>query len=356
MKNKLGENIRALRKSRSLTQEQLAEAMGVSAGAVYKWEAQLSTPDIEIIILLAEYFEVSVDVLLGYEMQSSKLSAMLERINSLFIAGDVEKARSESERALQKYPNSFELVYKCALFHFMSDDTESLRRSLALFKRSLELIDQNTDEHISEGLICGMMAQIHAKLDEYEEAIELLKKHNQDGSNNAAIGEVLARGCKKPDEALLYLSNGLDGISTKLVRLCVGYANAYGQKEDYARGTDIMLWLINIIDGMRTDDCMIYLDKICAVLFAGCAEFAIEMGDSAKAREYLKKAYDIAVRFDAEPINDMRNLKFYHGSPNARSYDDLGATALEAAEKIIREEITAERLIPIWKEICNEKN
>ena len=39
MKMMLAENIRTFRKERSLTQEQLAEALGVTAGAVYKWEA-----------------------------------------------------------------------------------------------------------------------------------------------------------------------------------------------------------------------------------------------------------------------------------------------------------------------------
>ncbi|MBR3016387.1 MAG: helix-turn-helix transcriptional regulator [Clostridia bacterium] len=42
MKMMLAENIRTFRKERSLTQEQLAEALGVTAGAVYKWEAKLS--------------------------------------------------------------------------------------------------------------------------------------------------------------------------------------------------------------------------------------------------------------------------------------------------------------------------
>lgn len=39
MKIQLAENIRDLRKKRALTQEQLAEALGVTAGAVYKWES-----------------------------------------------------------------------------------------------------------------------------------------------------------------------------------------------------------------------------------------------------------------------------------------------------------------------------
>lgn len=42
MKIKLSENIRKLRRERSLTQEQLAEVPGVTVGAVYKWEAGVS--------------------------------------------------------------------------------------------------------------------------------------------------------------------------------------------------------------------------------------------------------------------------------------------------------------------------
>ena len=44
---KLAENIRALRKQRNLTQEQLAEVLGVTVGAVYKWEAGLSLPELK---------------------------------------------------------------------------------------------------------------------------------------------------------------------------------------------------------------------------------------------------------------------------------------------------------------------
>ncbi len=46
MELKLAENIRAFRKERSLTQEQLSEVLGVTAGAVYKWEAGLSVPEL----------------------------------------------------------------------------------------------------------------------------------------------------------------------------------------------------------------------------------------------------------------------------------------------------------------------
>ena len=64
-KETLGKRIATLRKERGLTQEQLAEKVGVSAQAVSKWENDISCPDITLLPLLADLFGVSVDELLG---------------------------------------------------------------------------------------------------------------------------------------------------------------------------------------------------------------------------------------------------------------------------------------------------
>ena len=67
LKLSLSTNIKELRKSHNLTQEQLAEAMNVTVGTVSKWESASSSPDIEMIVELADFFHISVDVLLGYQ-------------------------------------------------------------------------------------------------------------------------------------------------------------------------------------------------------------------------------------------------------------------------------------------------
>jgi len=61
----LGDRIKYHRKRLGMTQEQLAERMGVSAQAVSKWENNLSCPDISVLPELAGVFGVSVDELLG---------------------------------------------------------------------------------------------------------------------------------------------------------------------------------------------------------------------------------------------------------------------------------------------------
>lgn len=64
MKFTLGQNISALRKEKGLTQEELSEMLVVSPQAVSKWENDLSCPDIMLLPVIAEIFELSVDQLL----------------------------------------------------------------------------------------------------------------------------------------------------------------------------------------------------------------------------------------------------------------------------------------------------
>ena len=80
MQIRLSENIRALRRRHGLTQEQLAEALGMTPGAVYKWEAGLSQPELAVIVELADLFDTSVDVLLGYEMKDNRRQTAAVRL------------------------------------------------------------------------------------------------------------------------------------------------------------------------------------------------------------------------------------------------------------------------------------
>lgn len=63
----LGSNIMRLRKENDLTQEQLANGLGITYQAVSKWETGVSSPDISMLPLLADVFEVSIDELFGRE-------------------------------------------------------------------------------------------------------------------------------------------------------------------------------------------------------------------------------------------------------------------------------------------------
>ncbi len=63
----LASRIRYLREKRGVSQEHLAALMGVSLQTVAYWESEMSVPNIETIIILSEYFEVTTDYLLKGE-------------------------------------------------------------------------------------------------------------------------------------------------------------------------------------------------------------------------------------------------------------------------------------------------
>ncbi len=60
----MADRIQYLRKTKGLSQEELADKVGVSRQAVSKWESEQSTPDIEKIIIMSELFEVTTDYIL----------------------------------------------------------------------------------------------------------------------------------------------------------------------------------------------------------------------------------------------------------------------------------------------------
>ena len=60
----IADRIQHLRKAKGISQEELADQIGVSRQAVSKWESEQSTPDMEKIILLSDYFETTTDYLL----------------------------------------------------------------------------------------------------------------------------------------------------------------------------------------------------------------------------------------------------------------------------------------------------
>ena len=108
MEDMLAVNIRTFRKQRRMTQEQLAEALGVTVGAVYKWEAKLSTPELKMIMQMADLFDASVDVLLGYRMKDNRPEAIVERLYR-YCQTLNPAAPAEAEKALSRYPNSLQV-------------------------------------------------------------------------------------------------------------------------------------------------------------------------------------------------------------------------------------------------------
>lgn len=137
------DNFKTMRKKHALTQEQLAEALGVSCQAVSKWETNSSYPDISLLPIIADYFGVSVDYLIGHDA-----SKQLEEINNVCMLADdlfaerrYMEAISPLREMLIRHPGNEKLMYKLAwaLSGTKRESEENYDEAILLYHKILEI-------------------------------------------------------------------------------------------------------------------------------------------------------------------------------------------------------------------------
>ncbi len=103
----IGNKIKELRKQRGITQEQLANSIGISFQAVSKWENNIALPDVANLPVLASYFGVSLDCLFDYDIHDIKSKTLaIAKESWKYRSSDVEKAKSILEDGLKQYPDN----------------------------------------------------------------------------------------------------------------------------------------------------------------------------------------------------------------------------------------------------------
>ena len=65
--SKFAERLKELRLEKNMSQRDLSKALGFSQAAIARWESNIQTPNIDVAILVAKYFKVTTDYLLGLE-------------------------------------------------------------------------------------------------------------------------------------------------------------------------------------------------------------------------------------------------------------------------------------------------
>ena len=96
----LSQNICKLRKEHHLTQEQLAEALGVTFASVSKWERGVATPELQLIAKMADFFGVSLDALVGFTLQSGSIQETEEELHILQKQKKYREGLEKAEKAL----------------------------------------------------------------------------------------------------------------------------------------------------------------------------------------------------------------------------------------------------------------
>ncbi len=123
MKLSIGENLRKLRNRKNVTQDKLAEYLGVTCQAVSRWENSAAYPDIELLPELARFFEVSLEELMGCESGEKEAEEKaLEIYNGR--DRDIGKALAQLHEIEKQYPNNWKIkAYICESLIFPKPDS-----------------------------------------------------------------------------------------------------------------------------------------------------------------------------------------------------------------------------------------
>ena len=373
MQLNLGENIKRCRKEMGLTQEELAEAFGITIGAVSKWESGSTIPDIMTLIELADFFNISVDVLLGYSISSKSVNDIIQKINNLLKEARYDEAIYETDKALIRYPGNFRIILEGAKTYNVVTAAcgykKHLDKAIELYESSLRLISQNTDPDVDEFSIRLNIAELKSQ-NNPEEALAEFKKINYMGIADIHIARILM-DLDRYDESMDRFTRVLVSILIN----CLQYSSTMAialirtdKKSNLAEARELLDWCINIFVA-TTDKNISYITKMLAVLHVLKGMVLSCLEDYENMRLCIDDAYRLAVKFDKSPINEIAGkIRFWHAENDYKPvlYDELGSGAVQSIDslftqaqhplnpmpdKIIKKMEPAEKY---WNEVKNE--
>ncbi len=112
----IGTTIKTLRRAKELTQEQLAEYLGITPKSVSQWECDRTAPDISQLPMLAYVLNTTTDELLGVDIMKAEeeITNIIENQKTPYAAGDFGKCAALLREGLKRYPRSYRLMEKLA--------------------------------------------------------------------------------------------------------------------------------------------------------------------------------------------------------------------------------------------------
>ena len=128
MNEKIGKQIKILRNRDGVTQDRLAEVLGVTSQAISKWENEIGYPDIEYIVPIANFFNVTIDALFEHDRSEceKKINEYCEKLDEMHRNwADVNTRIDLARQALAEFPADEKLLVRLAtaLWEKWSGDT-----------------------------------------------------------------------------------------------------------------------------------------------------------------------------------------------------------------------------------------
>ncbi len=165
-----GQIIKDLRRKRDMTQEGLAETLSITGQAVSRWENDLAMPDISLLPVLANLFEVTTDYLLGVDItqKEGRIGEILREAMQKGKVGHHTESVEIIRAGLKEYPGSYKLMHGLMFYlRFCADahsDTKEqkrlLRESVTLGEKILAECTDNSIRHDTTQRLCSCYAKL----------------------------------------------------------------------------------------------------------------------------------------------------------------------------------------------------
>ncbi|MFA7672803.1 MAG: helix-turn-helix transcriptional regulator [Clostridia bacterium] len=173
------------RREKRLTQDDLANHIGVSKASVSKWETGQSYPDITFLPQLAAYFNMSIDELMGYEPQMTKedIRKLYNSLSSDFATRPLDEVLDHCRGIAKKYFSCFPLLFQIgALLLNNSAVPGDADKTVSIIKEAKELFvrikNESDDTELCRQTL-NMTAVCSMALGDPYEALELLDGTNE---------------------------------------------------------------------------------------------------------------------------------------------------------------------------------
>jgi len=222
----IAENIKSLRKQKDMTQEDVAEILGVSPQSVSKWERGNTYPDITLLPSIANLYETSVDALIGMDKIND-----IQAINAVFwegqkylLSGDNDTAADIYVSALKIYPNDENIMMELALVLAHENDEAKLKQAISLCERILSANPTDNVRHTTRAALCYIYLKTGDKEKAVNEACSLpheevsrqsvlaeIEKNPNADDINICLNRIPFRN--NPEHDILVIDFGLDMVS-----------------------------------------------------------------------------------------------------------------------------------------------